>query len=395
MTEERSRYRRANLGLFFAGFVTFATLYTFQPLFPVLVQEFGISPAVASLALSLATFALAVTLPISGSLSDAWGRRGLMGLAVILGPLATIACAIPVSLHVLLTLRLLQGVVLAGVPAVAMAYLNDEMEPRALGGAMGLYIAGNAVGGMTGRILTAWLTSLIGWRWAVGSIGLLCLAMGVAFLVILPASRNFQRRPLNLWQASASLLHHLSNPGLRSLYFLGFTFLGAFVTMYNYVSFRLLGPDFNLSQTQVAFIFLAYAFGAGSSTITGRLVDRFGRVPVMYGSLGVMAAGALLTVGSTLAAVFLGVVVFTVGFFGAHTIASAWVGVFAGRARAQASSLYLFFYYLGSSISGTGGGYFYGQWGWPGVVGLILLLVTAALPVAWWLAAWSGRQVGG
>lgn len=385
-------YRRANLGLFFAGFVTFATLYTFQPLLPVLVGQFGVSPATASLALSLSTLALAVTLPISGSLSDAWGRRPLMGAAVILAPLLTMACAAPVSLPVLLALRLLQGVALAGVPAVAMAYLKDEIEPRALGGAMGLYIAGNAVGGMTGRILTAWLAGLLGWRAAVAGIGLLSLALGVVFLLLLPPSRNFQRQPLNLGAASRSLLGHLGNPALRCLYILGFTFLGAFVTMYNYVSFRLLGPAFALSQTQAAFIFLAYAFGAVGSTYTGRWVDRFGRRRVLLASLAVMAAGCLLTLPAWLPAVAVGVVVFTVGFFGAHTTASAWVGVFALRARAQAASLYLFFYYLGSSISGTGGGFVYSLGGWPAVVGLILVLVTAAVPVTMWLARWAAGQ---
>ena len=61
-----SNYHRANLALFIAGFVTFSTLYTFQPLFPLLVREFAISPATASLTLSVATFALAWMLPISG-----------------------------------------------------------------------------------------------------------------------------------------------------------------------------------------------------------------------------------------------------------------------------------------------------------------------------------------
>jgi YNFM family putative membrane transporter len=123
-------YRRANLALFFAGFVTFSTLYTFQPLFPNLVSEFGISPAVVSLSLSFATFALAITLPLSGSLSDAWGRRGMMGFAVLLASFFALASAASASLPTLLGVRLVLGIVLAGVPAVAMAYLNEEIEPR-------------------------------------------------------------------------------------------------------------------------------------------------------------------------------------------------------------------------------------------------------------------------
>ena len=373
-----SAYRNANLALFFAGFVTFSTIYTFQPLFPNLVKEFAISPVTASLTLSFTTFALAVTLPISGSLSDAWGRRGIMGFAVILGSLLALLSAVELPLSTLLGVRLLQGIVLAGVPAVAMAYLNDEISPRAIGSAMGLYIAGNACGGMSGRILTAYLSDLFSWRFAVTAIGLLSLLLAVLFLALLPPSRNFQRRPLHLGQLSASLLGHLRNPGLLCLFIIAFACMGGFVTLYNYVTFRLLGSEYLLSQAQVAWIFLAYAFGAFGSSLTGGLVDRFGRAPVLFCALTVMTAGLLLTLLPQLAALITGIVIFTIGFFGTHTIASAWVGRLAGQSRAQASSLYLFAYYLGSSVSGTGGGFCFSTWGWTGVVLLILLLIGVA-----------------
>lgn len=371
-------YRQANFALFLAGFVTFSSLYTYQPLFPTLVGEFAISPATASLTLSFATFALACTLPISGSLSEAWSRRAMMVAALFLTTLLAFAGAAVQSLPGLLVLRLLQGAVLAGVPAVAMAYLSEEISPRAIGSAMGLYIAGNACGGMAGRILTAWLAELFSWRLAVTGIAAIGLLASLLFLVLLPASRNFQRRPLHLWQLSASLFDHLRNPGLFSLFMIAFTCMGGFVTLYNYVTFRLLGPAFDLSQTQVALIFLAYAFGAFGSSLTGGLVDRFGRSPLLFTGLAVMTAGLLLTLAAQLALVVAGIVVFTIGFFGVHAVASAWVGALAGQARAQASSLYLLFYYLGSSVSGTGGGLVYSGLGWPGVVLLILLLIGAA-----------------
>lgn len=371
-------YQRANLALFLAGFVTFATLYDFQPLFPNLVAEFGISPAVASLSLSCATFSLACTLPLSGSLSDALGRRILMGVAVICAPLLALGGAVSDSLTVLLLLRLAQGVILAGVPAVAMAYLNDELEPRALGGAMGLYIAGNAFGGMTGRILTAWLTDFMSWRSAIAVIALLSLVSGVLFLFLIPASRNFRSQPFRLASLSRSLFGHLGNSGLLCLFLIAFTCMGGFVTLYNYVTFRLLGPGFHLSQTQVGLIFLAYAFGAFSSGVMGNLVDRYGRGRILLTSLAIMSSGLILTLAAPLAAVIAGIVIFTIGFFGVHSVASAWVGHFARQARAQASSLYLFAYYLGSSISGTAGGYVYHHWHWGGVVVLILGLTGLA-----------------
>ena len=371
-------YYRANWALFFAGFVTFSTLYDFQPLFPDIAREFSLSPAMASLCLSFATGALAFTLPISGSLSDALGRRLLMGTAVILTSLLTFAAAGSHTLPLLLALRLLQGIVLAGVPAVAMAYLSEEIEPQSLGRAMGLYIAGNAMGGMTGRILTAAVNDFTSWRTAVHCIGLISLLLSLLFLFLLPRSRNFQRRPLHLVKLSGSLLSHLKNPGLLCLFGVAFACMGGFVTLYNYVTFRLLGPDFALSQTHVALIFLAYAFGAFGSSFMGSLACRFGRSTILFTSLAVMASGLILTIFHVLPLVIVGIVIFTIGFFGAHAVASAWVGVLAGHSRGQASSLYLFAYYMGSSISGTGGGFIYSRWGWSGVTLLILMLIGAA-----------------
>lgn len=375
-------YRRANLALFLAGFVTFSTLYTVQPLLPEIARAYGVAPATGSLVLSVATFALAWTLPASGTLSDAFGRRRLMAAAVILSALFALLTALPLALPALLLLRLLQGIVLAGVPAVAMAYLGEEIAPRALGAAMGLYIAGNACGGMTGRLLTALLADQFGWRWAIGCIGLLGLFLAVLFIVLIPPSRHFQRRPCALQPLTASLLAHLREPGLLCLYAIAFCCMGGFVTLYNYVTFRLLDTPYELSQGQVAWIFLAYAFGAFGSGTIGGLIARHGRSRILRDSLLTMAGGALLTLLQPLPLIVAGVVIFTIGFFGAHTIASAGVGLRAVTAKAQASSLYLCAYYLGSSISGTGGGFCWSAFGWPAVIALVLTLIGAALGAA-------------
>ncbi len=366
---------RANLALFLAGFVTFSTLHNFQPLLPLLTREFGVLPATGSLVLSVATLALAVTLPLSGTLAEAWGRRGLMIGAVLSASLLALATAADISLNTLIGLRLLQGVVLAGVPAVAMAYLSEEIEPRALSATMGLYIAGNACGGMTGRILTAWLADYIPWRSAIGTLGAISLVLSLIFLALLPPSRNFRRRPFRLGPLTSSLLSHLREPGLLCLFAVAFTCMGGFVALYNYVTFRLLAPPYALSQSQVALIFISYAFGAFGSSLIGGFVDRLGRSGVLLTALAVMASGLLLTLLPPLSAVIAGIIVFTVGFFAAHAVASAWVGSRASTGRAQASSLYLFSYYLGASIAGTAGGFFWSAWGWTGVVGLVLALI--------------------
>ena len=93
-------------------------------------------------------------------------------------------------------------------------------------------------------------------------------------------------------------------------------------------------------------------------------------------------AGVAVTLPDNLVAVIGGVALITWGFFGVHSIASSWVGLRAPTGRAQATALYLFFYYLGSSVAGSAGGWFFALWAWPGVAGLLGVLVGCALLVA-------------
>ncbi len=94
-----------------------------------------------------------------------------------------------------------------------------------------------------------------------------------------------------------------------------------------------------------------------------------------------MLAGLLLTAFNSLWLILPGMMLFTAGFFAAHSVASGWIGPRARRAKGQASSLYLFSYYVGSSVAGTLGGVFWHRYGWPGVTLFISALLVLALLV--------------
>ncbi len=375
-------FRRINVALFCAGFVTFVTLYDVQPLLPLFAREFQVSPAIASLSLSCATMALALGMLLAGTVSETLGRRTVMSVALFLTSLLALATLFSHSFHSLLLLRLLQGLVLAGVPSVAMAYLGEEMDAHAIGHAMGLYISGNALGGMTGRIGSALLCEYVPWHTAIALIGVISLALSLVFIKSLPPSTNFHQRPFQLGYLFSSLFQHLRDPGLLCLYALAFLFMGGFISLYNYIGFRLLAPPYNLTNYQVSLIFLVYLLGSFSSGVVGSLIHRFGRPFMIRVTLAVMLAGTAITLSGSLPLIVAGVGVFTCGFFSAHAIASSWVGRRARTAKAQASSLYLCAYYLGSSVSGTVGGVFWLHFGWKGVAAMIALLLAAAFGVA-------------
>ena len=372
-------FRRTNLAMFAAGFATFALMYCVQPLLPLFAQDFRVSPVQASLALSLTTFTLALSLLIASAISETIGRKPIMVASILATAVLTIASSAAPGWGLFLVLRAATGLVLSGLPAVAMAYLAEEMHPKSVGLAMGLYVGGSGFGGMSGRLLTGILADHLGWRPAIDVIGAVGLASGLLFLASLPPSAHFQRRPLAFGSLFGTYAAHLGDPALRRLFATAFLIMGGFVTIYNYITFRLLAPPFGLSQTQVGVIFAVYLVGVASSAWMGALSGRLGRQTVLPAAIAIELAGVLVTLSTNLPLVVLGIALVTFGFFAAHSVASSWVGARAWTARAQAAALYLFLYYLGSSLVGSAGGWFWSHAGWGGVVGMIAVLLGAAL----------------
>ena len=377
-------YRRLTLAMLFAGFSTFSLLYAVQPLLPLFARDYGLSAEGASLAVSLATGPLAIGILFAGILSDRIGRRPLMVCAMFAAGALTLAAAVAPGWTALLALRLVTGVALAGVPAVAMAYVAEEVDAASVGAAMGLYIAGSAIGGMGGRLIASLVADAGGWRWALGSVGLAGVAMAEAFRRLAPPSRRFvAAAATNPLRGIATLF---GDAALPLIYAEAFLLMGVFVTVYNYAGFRLLAPPYALSQTAVGAVFLLYILGSASSALFGAFAGRVGRRRVFWLPIVLLIVGVGVTAAQPLALVVLGIALVTVGFFGAHSIASAWVGRRALGNRGQGASLYLFFYYMGSSVLGSAGGFAWTHAGWPGVAAFCAILGAIALVIGLWLA---------
>lgn len=372
---------RVTLALFSAGLATFALLYCVQPILPVLSHEFGISAASSSVSLSISTGLMALGLLITGPLSDAVGRKSVMVTALLLASSCTLLSTMMTSWHGILIMRALIGLSLSGVAAVGMTYLSEEMHPAVVAFSMGLYISGNSIGGMSGRLLSGVLTDFFNWRVAVATIGCFALASALMFWKILPASRHFRPTSLRPRTLAINFRLHWRDAGLPLLFAEGFLLMGAFVTLFNYIGYRLMLSPWHLSQAVVGLLSVAYLTGTWSSPKAGAMTARYGRGPVLLAFTGIMLGGVLLTLFSSLWVIFAGMLLFSAGFFAAHSVASSWIGVRARRAKGQASSLYLFSYYLGSSLAGTTGGFFWHDYGWNGVGAFIGVLLVLALLV--------------
>jgi YNFM family putative membrane transporter len=364
--------RRASVAVFLSGLAVFAMLYEPQVLLPELTRAFGVGPGAATLAVSVATGGLALGLLVLGPVSDRRGRTGLLRAGLAVSVLLAAVLAVVPTWELLLVVRGLQGFALAGLPAVGVAYLREELHASVSSRAIGLYVGGTAIGGLSGRVLGGLLADLGGWRLTAAGIAVLSAACAVAVWVLLPASRRF--RPV---RRTGPLVRQLAaaftDPVLVGLYAVAALLMGGFVAVYNAATFRLEAPPYALAPSVAGLVFLAYLLGSVSSPAAGALADRWSPRLVVPLAVAVMLGGIVLTLAAPLWLFVAGLCVLTAGFFAAHGVASSWVATraaYGGRAVGQAASLYSFWYYVGSSVGGTLAGRAWAAGGWSAVVWL-------------------------
>lgn len=377
-------YRRILIALACAGLATFAQLYSVQGVLPLIAQDLGISAADAALSVSAATLGLALAVIPWSQVADRVGRLRAMTAAVVLATLLGLLVPLAPSFPALLALRFGEGVALGGIPALALAYLSEEVSRLHAAVAAGTYVAGTTVGGLAGRVISAPVGDLLNWRIGLVAVSLLAAAAAVCFIATAPKQRGFTPpvrppggppREDRLWY---KLRVNLQDRGLIALYLQGFLLMGGFVAVYNYLGFHLGAEPFGLPQSVVSLLFLAYLSGTWSSRAAGSAAAKWGRRRVLLLSTGAMALGMAVTFIAWLPAVLAGLLVFTAGFFAAHSVASGWTPFRSRHGRAQASSLYNLFYYAGSSLLGWAGGLFFQSLGWNALAVFVLALLAVA-----------------
>ena len=381
------RYRRTLVALFCAGLATFAQMYSPQGVLPALAAEFGIAAGTSSWAVGATTIGVALGVLPWARLSDRLGRvptmRWAMAGAMLLGLAAPLVPGFPAFLVV----RFLEGIALAGLPAIAVTAIGETIRPGVLGTAVGTYVAGTTIGGLAGRIVAGVVGEHLGWRTGMLVVAVLAAVATAVFLLRVPPTAIPARPGLPLPRAVAA---NLRTPGVLVLIAQAFLLMGGFVAAYNYLAFRLQQPPFGLSLAQVSWIFLAYLAGAAASRWVWRLTRRIPPTGLVLACAALMLAGLGLTLLPALPAVVAGLVLFTGSFFAAHTIASGLIDRRAGEGRSVAPPLYNLGYYAGSSVLGWAGGVAFAAGGWAGAAALIGAATLLAGLLAWGYARGRG-----
>ncbi|MCZ9301289.1 MFS transporter [Corynebacterium marquesiae] len=376
-----TRTRRATVAMLLVGLAIFSSLYSTQAILPTLVHNMGLSSTEAAMTVSAATGALALCVVPASILSERFGRGRILLISAVAATGVGLIVPLAQEGWQLIVVRGLQGALLSGAPATAMAWLSEELDDKALPRAMGLYIAGTSVGGLTGRLIPTGLVEISTWRWALFGSTLVSLAFAITSWLLLPTQRNFQPKSIHLKTESRALLGHWANRDLALLFLTAFLSMGTFVSMYNFLTFRLI-DDFGLAPSLAGLAFLFYLTGTWSSARAGSLVARIGHGKTLFASAVLFALGIALCAGN-LPLTLLGMIAFTVGFFAVHSTASGWVGQIATHDRAEASSMYVFCYYFGSSVVGVCAGLLFDALSWPLFIAFFTAVALALTALTW------------
>lgn len=370
------------LCLFLAGFSIFSSVYCVQSMMPIFADFFHITPTHSSFPLSFSTIALAIGLLFAGLISDRFGRKPVMVCSLFTTSiLLVLSSQLPIW-EIFLITRILIGLAVSGVASVAMTYIGEEIAREDIGLAMGLYISGTAIGGMGGRLIAGVLIDFISWQTAMFIIGLLNLVIAIIFYIALPASKHFTAFPIRFSRFKESFVKKFQDSTLRLLFAEGFILMGSFVSVFNYISYHLLEKPFQIFQTLIGLLSIVYLSGIYSSPRAATWSQKYGRRKVLVAMLITMIVGLWVMLIPSLPFILLGLLIFTFSFFAAHSTSSSWVSIQSLQYRAVGSALYLFCYYLGSSLLGSSNGLVWEKYRWFGLSLTITCILLVGVMIA-------------
>ncbi|KQQ08216.1 MFS transporter [Rathayibacter sp. Leaf296] len=374
--------RRISIGMFAAGFAVFAQIFGMQAMLPAVSRDFGIGASTAALTVSAATLGVAVSVLPWAWVADRIGRVEVMRISLVAATVVAFASPAMPTFETVVAARAALGLALGAVPAVSVAFLADELAANRVAVAAGVLVAGNTFGGICGRMLGGPLAEIAGWRWALIVVAGTAAAATVAFLLIVPPARGFHPGATSGYPLRTRIALQLRDPVMLGLYAQGLLLMGAFGAVYNLLGFHLLAPPFSVPAPLVGLLFAAYVFGTLASRVSGVLATRWGVLPTVLAGIALMILGLGLLLIPALVGVVGGLVVFTIGCFTAHPVASGQSGIRARLGRAQATALYQLSWLSGTALFGWAGAAVLDAAGWTATVGFLAVLCALAAVLA-------------
>ncbi|MFZ0526372.1 MAG: MFS transporter [Xanthobacteraceae bacterium] len=368
-----------------AGFSAFVNLYSPQALLPELAGEFHVGPGEISSLMTASTAAIALSAPFTGAFADVLGRKRLIVAAMFAITVPTVIMTLTATVPQLVFWRFVQGLLVPPIFTITVAYIGDEWPPRDVARVAGLYVTGSAIGGFSGRFIPGILTDVIGWRSAIQVVALITLVAAVIVALMLPRERQFVRSG-GLLLSLSQMFRHFRDRRLVATFAIGFGVLFNFIAAFTYVSFHLAGPPYFFSPTLLGALFFTYLVSSPLLPWTGRAIALFGRRRLVFGTIVVWIAGALLLLAPPVWIIIGGLTLCAVCGMLCQTISTGYVTLTAKEGRSSAVGFYASIFYIGGSAGAFLTGIAWTTAGWGGCVAVIVAMqvIMAIIVVAAW-----------
>ena len=269
----------------------------------VLTQLYAAIPLLAPISADLhgnATVALSTAFSLTyaagfliwGPVSDHYGRRRTMALALGILTVSTGCCALAPSLPALAALRAIQGLSASGFAPVALAYLSEALAPPRRAGAIGAMSTSFLVAGIVGQVLASLVALHLGWRWFFPLCGgLLAVALAAVLAVVHDAAHASGPSGSSLRGQFASLGRLALRPAVLALSLAHVTLLMVFVAMYTGIGGHL--ESLGMRPSTIILIRLAALPAMFLSLGAGRFAARRSWAQIARLGFGVSALGML------------------------------------------------------------------------------------------------------
>ncbi|HEX5371135.1 MAG TPA: DHA2 family efflux MFS transporter permease subunit [Aquabacterium sp.] len=132
---------------------------------PAIAGNLGVSPQQGTWVITSFGVANAISVPLTGWLTQRFGSARLFVTSVLLFVLASWLCGLAPSLEVLIAARVLQGLVAGPMIPLSQTLLLTSYPPQRAGMALAMWAMTTLIAPVTGPLLGGWITDNLSWPW--------------------------------------------------------------------------------------------------------------------------------------------------------------------------------------------------------------------------------------
>jgi predicted MFS family arabinose efflux permease len=365
-----------------AAGLSVASVYYAQPLLGSMAQDFGISPSVIGLVVTLTQVGYGLGLVFIVPLGDLVDRRRLIIGQGLLSVVALVAVATAKSATVLFVAMAAMGLLAVAVQ-VLVAFAATLAAATERGKAVGMVTSGVVIGILAARSVAGVLADLGGWRSVYLASATLTLAMVGLLMRVLPPQNSARSKDSYLATLRSIPALFLREPILLVRGVLALLVFAAFSTFWTALVLPLSAPPYSYSHTQIGLFGLVGAAGAIAATAAGKLADRgFARWTTGLALLLLLVSwGLIALLPISVPALVAGVILLDLAVQAVHVTNQSIIFALYPAARSRLVGGYMVFYSIGSAIGAIGATLAYARGGWPYVCWLGAAFSAVALLV--------------